>query len=423
MRLEIEKTNIQTIKFGPRTECKDGELIIDREELMRLLEKDSRLLDVDLDIALPGERCRILQVTDIIEPRYKPGTDMNGTGTSEIGSGVTRALKGMAVLLCDNRESAEIAYGAIIEMSGPSVEVSPFSRTCNLVLLTTPRPGLSDGEYQVAIKEAGLKAGEYLAEAAFIKSPDEISEYDLPSLNELGESFGELPKVVYIPQIFSQQFVAIPGEPVLFGRQADGIIPTLIHPNQFLDGAVKATYPALNITTYDLQNSPIIEALYRRHGHDLCFCGVIVTLAPNNVADFNLMADLVASLAKNLVNADGAILTKCGGGAPELVMARAAQQCELLGIKTVIAMLNMGADIKDHKYGAATIFNFPEVDAIVSMGTPYADLKLPAVDKVIGKLKTFAGNQASDGEIFTSIGTIKGSMCQLGSSKLSAVRY
>jgi len=59
-------------------------------------------------------------------------------------------------------------------------------------------------------------------------------------------------------------------------------------------------------------------------------------------------------------------------------MARTAQRCGQLGIKTAIAMLHMGADMSDAKYGAATIFSMPEVNAIVSMGVPFMELTLPA---------------------------------------------
>ena len=424
MRLEIEKTKVRKLCFGSQTGWIDGELTIYRKELTQLLEKDNRLKKVDLAIALPGEKSRILQVVDVLEPRFKSKIEGSGNYVSRLGTGHTRALEGMAVVISDYSDRRPgMSYGAIIEMSGPSVDVSPFSRTCNLVLLATPRDGLSAGEYQIAIKQAGLKAGAYLAESVCRLPPEETALYDLPPLTGISRELKHLPKVVYIPQIFSQQFVPIPGEPILFGRQAEGIVPTLVHPNQILDGAVTSAYPGLNLNTYDLQNSSIIESLYQWHGHDLCFCGVIVTVAPNNVADFDLMADLAASMAKHLVNADGAILTKCGGGAPELAMARTAQRCEQLGIKTVVAMLNMGADVKDYKYGATTIFNIPEVDAIVSMGTPYPELILPPVEKVIGKPNNNPEAQNVNGEMSTHLGMIKGAMCQLGSSKLSAVRY
>ncbi len=47
-----------------------------------------------------------------------------------------------------------------------------------------------------------------------------------------------------------------------------------------------------------------------------------------------------------------------------------------MGVKTAIAMLHLGADIK----GAATIFSIPEVDAIVSMGIPSIEFAFPAAD-------------------------------------------
>jgi hypothetical protein len=132
---------------------------------------------------------------------------------------------------------------------------------------------------------------------------------------------------------------------------------------------------------------------------------------------------MAANMAKYILGADGAILTKTGGGAPELTMARTAQRCEQLGIKTAIAMVHMGADIKDAKYGAATIFSMPEVDAIVSMGVPFMELTLPAVERIIGRPHQSSEGPPIDGEIVRAIRWIKGSQCQLGSSRLKAVRY
>ena len=83
------------------------------------------------------------------------------------------------------------------------------------------------------------------------------------------------------------------------------------------------------------------------------------------MADIERVSNIAANLAQ-YVGADGAVLTKTGGGAPELTMARTAQRCEQLGIKTALAVLHMAADV----YGAATLFNMPEVDAIVSLGVP-----------------------------------------------------
>ena len=232
MRLELEKTFIRHMQFGPQTGFEGGRLTINRDELARLLEKDQRLQKMDLDIALPGESCRILHTVDVIEPRFKPVDKVKGDTAVVIGQGRTRALAGAAIVISDfqYRGGTTLAadpLGAIIDMTGAGAEVSPFGQTCNLVLLATPRKDLPAGEYQVAVKQAAFKAGRYLAEVASHYPPDEKTVYELPPLIEISQEMDQLPKVVYIPQIYSLQFVPIPGEPVLFGAQADGIIPTL----------------------------------------------------------------------------------------------------------------------------------------------------------------------------------------------------
>ena len=433
MRLELHIIRIQDVRFGAETRIDDGVLTINRQELQKLLEGDRRLSKVDIEIAHAGEKCRILQVGDVIEPRAKMGGGLEhiwGTAGTHptIGDGKTCVLKGAAIVISDYRErgsetiSAE-PHGSIIDMAGPGSEVSEFGKTQNIVLLPQPRRGVGALDYQAAIKVAGLKAAAYLGKAGLDQKPTETDIYDLPPLTEIARGMEGLPKVTYIAQVISLQFEPVPGEPILFGQQAGGILPTILHPNQVLDGAVTSPFPGLNVQTYHIQNHPIIKELYRRHGKDLCFTGVIATIAPNNVTDFERMANITASLAKWVLGADGAILTKTAGGAPELAMAQTAQRCEQLGIKTAIAMLHMGADVRDAKYGASTIFSMPEVDAIVSMGTPYTLLTLPPVERVLGRPGFAPEEPPIAGEIVRPLSGIKGALCQMGSSRLTAVRH
>jgi glycine reductase len=289
--------------------------------------------------------------------------------------------------------------------------------------MPTPAKGASPLDYLAALKIAAIKTAAYLGRAGKGLSPDRTEVYELPSLLELGYGKAHMPKVAYIFQIYTQQFEPIPGEPIFYGKQADGIVPTLVHPNEVFDGAITSQSPALNVQTYQIQNHAMIKELYRRHGKELCFAGVIVMTAPNNVPDIERVSFLAASLAKHELGVDAVVLTKIGGGAPELTMARTAQICERLGIKTAIAMLHMGADIKDAKHGATTIFSMPEVDAIVSMGGPFMELTLPAVDRVIGRAGPSSQEPLIEGELVRAIRWIKGSQCQLGSSRLRAVRY
>ena len=433
MRLELDILKIRDIQFAEKTAVSGGVLYVDRSELQTLLLEDRRLSQADIELAHPGEKCRILKVLDVIEPRAKTSDgdeDFPGVvgGQVPVGKGNTCVLQGTAVVVSDYREKREGSIsvdpnGEIIDMVGPGAEVSTYGKTHNVVLLCTPANGVSPQEYIAAVKIAGLKTSAYLAKAGKGIVPDQTEVYQLPPLTEVAGTSEKLPKVVHIFQILTLQFEPIPGEPVLYGKNVPDIVPTLIHPNEILDGAVTSAFPALNLQTYQIQNHPIIEELYKRHGKELCFAGVLMTTAPNNVADIERVSNLAASLAKHVLGAEGAVLTKTGGGAPELTMARTAQRCEQLGIRTAIAMLHMGADISDAKYGAATIFSMPEVDAIVSMGTPFTELTLPAVDRIVGRPSLSLEGSPIDGEMVRAIRWIKGSQCQLGSSRLKAVRY
>jgi hypothetical protein len=119
---------------------------------------------------------------------------------------------------------------------------------------------------------------------------------------------------------------------------------------------------------------------------------------------------------------DGAVLTKIGGGAPELTLARTAQRCEELGIKTALALMHQGIDASEITLKASTVFsNVPQVDAMVSMGASTASpmLTLPAAEKIVG----VANGSQMGKELRRPASDIRGSFSQLGDSRLMAVRY
>jgi glycine reductase len=428
MKLQLNIVSIRDVQMAEETTIRAHVLHINREELRGLLLQDARFADIGIELARPGEKCRIVQVVDVIEPRAKAdgaGENFPGIvgGQVTAGQGITFVLKGVAVVMSDNREIRELTTsrdpnGEIIEMYGPGAQIGAYGMTCNVVLLPTPAAGIGAAEYLTALKIAGVRTAAYLGSAAKGIIPDDTKVFELPPLlSQAGQS--RLPKVAYIFQLFTHQFEPIPAEPVLYGKRVDGIAPCLIHPNEVLDGAITSPIPALNLQTYQIQNHAMIEELYQRHGKDLWFVGVVLATAPNNMPEVERVSHQTASLVANVLGVDGVVLTKTGGGAPELTMARTAQLCEQMGIKTVVALLHMGVD----KSGAATIFNMPEVNAIVSMGEPWMELQLPAVDRVIGRAGLTPEGPAVTDAMVRPIRWIKGSQCQLGSSKLRAVSY
>ena len=64
MRLELNILNIRDVQFGDKTAIRDGILHVDKRELQDLLQEDKRLSHVDIELAHPGEKCRMTQLSD-----------------------------------------------------------------------------------------------------------------------------------------------------------------------------------------------------------------------------------------------------------------------------------------------------------------------------------------------------------------------
>jgi sarcosine reductase len=428
LRLELNVVKIGKVKAGGKTAVKNGVLAVDCRGLAGLLERDARLDSVEIGLTNPGEKTRIIRVVDVIEPRskigesgqeYLGGLDRLGT----VGRGTTCVLRGAAVVLSEYRRSEDRGRAAtgVIDMWGAGAEIGPYGTTCNVVIMANPAEGTTQDEYRAALKIAGLKAAVYLARAGAGLAPDETEVYDIPWLAKSAGDGGGLPRVAYIFQVLTNQFEPLAGDPVLYGNNIGEIVPSVLHPNEILDGAVTAPFSSYFMDTYGIQNHPVVLELYKNHGRSLEFCGVIISNAPNNAPEYERTAIIASNLAKWTLKADGAVLTKCGGGAPELVMARTAQKCEQLGIKTTLALLHMGMDTTEISLKASTIFSdVPEVDAMVSMGTPAGEpfVTLEPAERVIGM-----ADGSEHGGAATQARQIRGSMSQIGDSRLIAVRY
>lgn len=429
MRLELNIIRITKVQSADATAVRNGVLSVNRQELEELVKQDTRLTDVAIELANPGDKCRIVNVADVIEPRARiagSGPDFPGAvgvqGTA--GHGTTCVLRGAAVLINDynigGRQYQRPDEG-MIDMWGPGAEIGIYGRTCNVVVLASPANGTGTDDYCVALKIAGLKTAVYLAKAGADLTPDEVEIYDIPSIRETAGPMQDLPRVAYICQVFTNQRVPLPGDPVLYGHHIEKMVPTILHPNELFDGALTDPYRGY-AATYVIQNHPMVKELYQNHGKTLHFAGVIISNAPSNAPESERTANVAANLAKWILGADGAVLTKIGGGAPELTMARTAQRCEELGIKTALALAHQGIDASEITLKASTVFsNVPQVDAMVSMGASIASpmLTLPPADKVIG----VADGSQTGKELRRPASDIKGSFSQLGDSRLVAVRY
>jgi glycine reductase complex component B subunit alpha and beta len=383
MRLELAWSVVDDLAAGSATRLAGRRLEVDVDGLRALLSADARLARIRLDLVHPGERCRIGRVFDVIAPRAKlDGDDFPGVlgAVARAGHGTTLALDGVAVVATD-QQTDNVGTLAVIDMAGPNAELSAFGRTHNVVISAWPAPGAERADYLAAVRLAALKAAVYLARAAREAKPDRVEGFELPPSPRVPPELAHLPRVAYVFQIHSHQRPTGVDEGILYGDPVRRMLPTIVHPNEVLDGAVLRGFMGRSVTTWATQNHPMIRALYAEHGRTLWFAGVVVTVAqatePERVRSAFMAADLVA----HTLGADGAVLTKIGGGAPHVDMAQAASQCEALGVKTTAVVEDMSTD------GSAEgmlLFDLPGVDSLVNVGSSQEPIMLPAMDRVVG---------------------------------------
>jgi glycine reductase complex component B subunit alpha and beta len=339
MRLEIESIDIKNVQDGLNTHAKDGILFVNLKELEGLILKDPRIQSVDINIVHPEDNVRILNILDVVQPRCKidqKDADFPGIigKMQTAGQGRTRSLRSVAVLVsnpCTNRKE-----NGLIDMAGPIAEISPYGKMNNISIAPYITPGTGDRDFENAVKAAGLKTAIYLAQAAegHPVQETEIFDLDIPGLGKTST----LPRVALYYQIYSPQFdhLAI-SDPCFYGTDIRGMMPTIIHPNEVLDGGIVGWHAIKAIDTYSIQNHGIIKELYRHHGKDLNFVGVIAVTANMEPEARSRSAYMAVNLLKNVLGVDGVILMKIVGGMPHIDLALTAEECEAVGIKTAIS--------------------------------------------------------------------------------------
>ncbi|MGH7905401.1 MAG: glycine/sarcosine/betaine reductase component B subunit [Candidatus Binataceae bacterium] len=427
MRLELKTVTISRAGFGANTGISNAFLHVAQAELRSIAGADQRLGGVEIEIANPGEDCRITDVFDVFEPRFKPGGP-NFPGVLEpvrrAGGGITAALDGAAVVVLNGIEDR---YKATIDMRGPAAQYSPYSHTANICIRSHPAGGVDRANYYRALKEAGIRAAMYLGQAAERAMPDrtEIFELDMRGADAARDT--RLPRVAYIYMVASQQRPTEINEPVLYGDNVRHLIPTILHPNEVLDGAVLAPFWNFGGDTFTAQNHPMILELYRRHRRDLAFAGVVATIAAETESARTRSAVMAASLARETLGADAVVLTKYGGGIPESAAMETFEACEDLGMKSALIIWTHGGD---GRIEGSLTFMSPRADAVVNCGINEETIELPPVSRVIGSETIGPLIMEAEGDVRPASGALRlrfqfvaGAADQLGGSHRSAEEY
>ncbi len=426
MELVLAIHRIAEIRFGTATRLDHQTLLVDPEDLRRTVLEDDSIAQVDFEIARPGESCRAGPVFDIIEPRAKEAggsPDFPGIlgPPSTAGMGTTHVLSGAAVTVLREKSTADSrgATGYVLEMCGAPAEASFYGSLNHLIVIPRTRPGLPGYAQQRAYRMAGLRIAVQVARTAIGQAP-ELTQA-LGAVPTGTETRKELPRVAYIGQIFSRQRKPQQDEQVIYGANTDGMLPVALHPNEWLDGAVVPSYHRSlgGAETYFYQNHPIITELYRRHQADeLNFVGTIATIASANNFDRERNCQFAANLARWVLKADAAVLTKFGGGVPHTDMAETARLLELMGVRTAVQVTDLA---RDRRVESALLFNFAEVNAIVCIGGNGTSWKVPRADRVVAASQELKDLLAGPLEIDAL--NVVGVANQQGASRLRAMVY
>ena len=400
MKLKIGNFYVKDIIFGETTKFEQGILQINKEEALRVVYEDENITDADLIIAKPGDKVRIVPVKEAIEPRYRvEGGPVFPGVTGELmqaGNGTTYALKNSSVLVVGKKWGG--FQDGLIDMSGEGAKYTLFSELLNICLVADTNEDFEKNEQQKknkALRWAGMRLSEYLGKTVANLEPEEIEVYELNPLTKRTEKENMLPNVAFVMQPQSQM-EEMGYNDLVYGWDANHMLPTFMHPNEILDGAVisGSFMPCSSKwSTYDFQNYPMIKRLYEEHGNTINFVGVIMSNLNVALEQKERAALFVAQIAKSL-GVDAAVVAEEGYGNPDADFIACIVALENAGIKTV-GVTNECTGRDGASQPLVTLDQ--KADAIVSCGNVSELIILPPMETVIGDLESLARDGLSGG--------------------------
>lgn len=400
MKLKIGNFYVKDIIFGETTKFEQGILQINKEEALRVVYEDENITDADLIIAKPGDKVRIVPVKEAIEPRYRvEGGPVFPGVTGELmqaGNGTTYALKNSSVLVVGKKWGG--FQDGLIDMSEEGAKYTLFSELLNICLVADTNEDFEKNEQQKknkALRWAGMRLSEYLGKTVANLEPEEIEVYELNPLTKRTEKENMLPNVAFVMQPQSQM-EEMGYNDLVYGWDANHMLPTFMHPNEILDGAVisGSFMPCSSKwSTYDFQNYPMIKRLYEEHGKTINFVGVIMSNLNVALEQKERAALFVAQIAKSL-GVDAAVVAEEGYGNPDADFIACIVALENAGIKTV-GVTNECTGRDGASQPLVTLDQ--KADAIVSCGNVSELIILPPMETVIGDLESLARDGLSGG--------------------------
>ncbi|MFB4166089.1 glycine/sarcosine/betaine reductase component B subunit [Alteribacillus sp. JSM 102045] len=400
MKLEVGNFQVKSVIFGSQTSFNNGVLTINKEEALKVVYEDERIISADIVIARPGESTRITPVKEAVEPRYKVSGGVLFPGVTnklmQVGSGRTHALKGTSVLAVGKHWGG--FQDGLIDMSGPGSKQTMFSELLNICLVANTNEDFEKNEQQKkneALRWGAMRLAEYLGSCVKDLEPEDMDVYSHQPLHKRTGEIKKLPGVVYVLQLQSQMLEA-GYNAMVYGWDVNRMVPTFMSPNELLDGAVVSGSfmpSSSKISTYQHVNNETIKHLLGQHGKKINFLGVILSNLNVNLEEKQRSALFVRQLATSL-GAKGAVISEEGYGNPDSDFILAYNELEDAGIK-VVGITNecTGRDGKSQPLVDLS----DKANAIVSTGNVSQYLKLNPMKTIIGELEALSRDGNSGG--------------------------
>ncbi len=387
MQLTLNRFSVDRIKESQETRLDGRTLEINSAELKNLILEDKRIQEASVDFVHSGESCRIINILDIFEPRIKAeasGKTFPGTfpgildDACLVGRGETNLLEGTSIFICGPMDGAE---DALLDMCGPCAELSHFSALVNVVITIKPHKGITSAEFSKVAVQTGVRVAHDLARVTEGKAADSSETFALSPVIQEEDSLRALPRIAYVYFLYSHGDLR---DMLVYGKNTRELHPTLIHPNEVMDGAIVwegYSRPTMNVT-YDQLNNGVIRSLFEEHGKTMNFVATILANHHKLFAEKELNANQIASLARDVLGVDGVVITKDGGGQADTDLMLTCERCEELGIRTTIMAMEYAGDGGSSEGSLADVSS--RADAIVSLGNCAEMITLPGVERIVG---------------------------------------
>ncbi len=401
MRLKFGYFYVDRIEFSDVTEYSSGVLKVNKEEAINFLkEKDLGLVDIELKIAAPGDKIRMVPVKETVEARYKlDGSPLFPGVTGDLtqaGDGTTYALKNCCITSVGKHWGG--FQDGLIDMSGEGAKYTYYSKLNHLVLIADSDNLDEQREQQkknYALRWGVMYLAEYIGSCLKGLKPEEEEVFELEPVIKRKKEIESLPSVVIVLQPQSQM-EELGYNDLYYGWDTNRMLPTWTHPNEVLDGAIisGSFMPCSSKwSTYDFQNFPMIKRLYQDHGKTINFLGVIMSNLNVALDQKERAAQMVAQIAKT-IGADAAIVAEEGYGNPDADFTACLVALEDAGIKTI----GLTNECTGRDGGSQSLVSMDEkTDAIVSCGNVSELIELPAMETVYGELEALARDGLSGG--------------------------